>query len=194
MTSTGERADQFPAIEKKHGKPMSHWFSMLKKLGDAKYADQLALLQEQGFSRAHANAVVMHHRGSASSRRHDSVDDLLESLPTEHADLIRRIFAAIMKKNPRLELVVAWNQPMLKLGKEYVIGVSASKKHLTIGPLGRRTHRGVRFGTGRLRIEQEDLQGSPRLEGRCGVAESSRSVSPGRDHVTRIHVRRDSPT
>jgi uncharacterized protein YdhG (YjbR/CyaY superfamily) len=136
VTANGQRSDHFPAIEKKHGKPMSHWFSMLKKLGDAKYADQLALLQEQGFSRAHANAVVMHHRGSASSRRHDSVDDLLDSLPAEHADLMRRMFAAIMKKNPRLELVVAWNQPMLKLGKEYVIGVSASKKHLTIGPWG----------------------------------------------------------
>ena len=61
---------------------------------------------------------------------------MLESLPAEHADLIRRIFAAITKKHPKLELVVAWNQPMLKLGKEYVIGVSASKNHLTIGPWG----------------------------------------------------------
>jgi uncharacterized protein YdhG (YjbR/CyaY superfamily) len=136
MTNEGDRSQHFPAIEKKHGKPMSHWFGQLAKLGDAKYVDQLELLQQQGFSRAHANAVVMHHRGSASSRRHDSVDDLLDSMPTEHADLIRRIFAAITKKHPKLELVVAWNQPMLKLGKEYVIGVSASKNHLTIGPWG----------------------------------------------------------
>ena len=136
MTSSGERSQHFPAIEKKHGKPMSHWFGALERLGEAKYADQLALLQEHGFSRAHANAVVMHHRGSASSRRHDSVDDLLDSMPTDHAALTRRIFTAIMKKHPNLELVVAWNQPMLKLGKEYVIGVSASKNHLTIGPWG----------------------------------------------------------
>lgn len=136
MTSSGERSQHFPAIEKKHGKPMSHWFGQLAKLGDAKYVDQLELLQQQGFSRAHANAVVMHHRGSTTTRRHDSVDELLESLPAEHADLIRRIFAAITKKHPGLESVVAWNQPMLKLGKEYVIGVSASKNHLTIGPWG----------------------------------------------------------
>lgn len=136
MTNEGERSQHFPAIEKKHGRPMTHWFGLLKGLGEAKYADQLALLQEHGFSRANANALVMHHRGSTSSRRHDSVDDLLDSMPTAHAELIRRIFAAITKKHPKLELVVAWNQPMLKLGKEYVIGVSASKNHLTIGPWG----------------------------------------------------------
>lgn len=144
MTSSGERSRHFPAIEKKHGRPMTHWFGLLKKLDGAqgagkdgaKYEAQLALLQEHGFSRAHANAVVMHHRGSTSSRRHDSVDDLLDSLPTAHAELIRRIFAAITKKHPTLETVVAWNQPMLKSGKEYVIGVSASKNHLTIGPWG----------------------------------------------------------
>jgi uncharacterized protein YdhG (YjbR/CyaY superfamily) len=78
----------------------------------------------------------MHHRGSTSSKRHDSVDELLDSLPAAHADLTRRIFSAITKKYPRLELVVAWNQPMLKSGKDYVIGVSASKNHLTIGPWG----------------------------------------------------------
>ena len=136
MTNEGDRSRHFPAIEKKHGKPMRHWFALLAKLGDVKYVDQLELLQQQGFSRAHANAVVMYHRGSTTTRRHDSVDDLLESLPTEHADLIRRIFAAITKKHPTLESVVAWNQPMLKSGKDYVIGVSASKKHLTIGPWG----------------------------------------------------------
>jgi uncharacterized protein YdhG (YjbR/CyaY superfamily) len=134
--NVGERSRVFPAIEKKHGKPMKHWFTLLTKLGDAKYADQLSALQEHGFSRAHANAVVMHHRGSTTSRRHDSVDDLLDSLGPEHRDLIRRIFAAIMKEHPRLELVVAWNQPMLKCGKDYVIGVSAAKNHLTIGPWG----------------------------------------------------------
>lgn len=136
MASSGDRAAHFPAIEKKHGRPIKHWFDQLKKLEDAKYADQLAFLQEHGFSRAHANAVVMHHRGSTTSRRHSSVDELLDALTPEQADLIRRILDAITKNHPNLESVVAWNQPMLKLGKDYVIGVSASKKHLTIGPWG----------------------------------------------------------
>jgi uncharacterized protein YdhG (YjbR/CyaY superfamily) len=29
---------------------------------------------------------------------------------------------------------MAWNQPMLKLGDHYILGVSVSKNHLTIGP------------------------------------------------------------
>jgi uncharacterized protein YdhG (YjbR/CyaY superfamily) len=141
-TSTGARSDHFPAIEKKHGRPMKFWFDLLTKNdkaknGDVKYAEQIALLREgHGFSQAHANAVVMHHRGSTTSRRHDSVDDLFASLGPDHARLARDIFAAIRKKYRDLELVVAWNQPMLKSGKDYVIGVSASKNHLTIGPWG----------------------------------------------------------
>lgn len=136
-TSSGERSAQFPAIEKKYGKPIKHWFTQLSKLGDAKYADQIALLREKySFSQAHANAVVMHHRGSTTSRRHSSVDELIASLPTDHQKVITEIFAVILKKFPQLELVVAWNQPMLKSGKDYVMGVSASKNHITIAPWG----------------------------------------------------------
>ena len=133
----GERAKFFPAIEKKHGQPMRFWFELLTALGDAKYADQIALLREDhGFSQAHANAVVMHHRGSTSSRRHSGSDAYFASIGPEHARLTREILDAITKKYPKLELVIAWNQPMLKSGKDYVIGISASKKHLTIGPWG----------------------------------------------------------
>ena len=135
--STGDRSAHFPAIEKKHGQPMRFWFDLLSDLGDAKYAEQIALLREgHGFSQAHANAVVMQHRGSTSSRRHSSVEELLDSLGDQHALLTRQIFSAITKKYPKLESVVAWNQPMLKSGDDYVIGVSASKNHLTIGPWG----------------------------------------------------------
>lgn len=134
---SGDRSAHFPAIEKKYGKPMKHWFTQLSKMDDAKYADQIALLRENyGFSQAHANAVVMHHRGSTTSRRHSSVDELLASLPSEQRKIINEIFTTILKKFPHLELVVAWNQPMLKHGKDYVIGLSASKNHITIGPWG----------------------------------------------------------
>lgn len=136
-TQSGDRSSYFPAIEKKHGKPIEYWFAQLSKLGEAKYADQLALLREKhGFSQAHANAVVMHHRGSTTSRRHSSVDELLATLSSEHRMLIEKIIDGLVKKFPDLELVVAWNQPMLKYGKDYVIGLSASKNHITIGPWG----------------------------------------------------------
>lgn len=137
-TSDGDRAAYFPAIEKKHREPIQFWFDILSAMGEAKYADQIDVLRtKHGFSQSHANAVVMHHRGSTTSRRHSSIDELLDSLEPAHAELTRRILGAITKKYPKLEAVVAWNQPMLKSGSEYVIGVSASKKHLTIGPWGK---------------------------------------------------------
>ena len=38
----------------------------------------------------------------------------------------------IEKKFPDLELVIAWNQPMLKSGDGYVIGVMLTKGHMSI--------------------------------------------------------------
>lgn len=136
-SSENDRSTVFPKIEQKYGQPMSYWFDQLTTLGEAKYPEQISLLREKfGFSQAHANAVVMYHRGSTTTRRHDSVDELLASLGMRHEKLTRDILDTITKKYPRLERVVAWNQPMLKYGKEYVIGISASKNHLTIGPWG----------------------------------------------------------
>jgi uncharacterized protein YdhG (YjbR/CyaY superfamily) len=44
------------------------------------------------------------------------------------------IFSTITEKYPDLELVIAWNQPMLRQGKAYIIGISVSKNHMTINP------------------------------------------------------------
>ena len=137
MASGGDRAAQFPAIEKKHGKPIAHWLKQVEKLGDAKYADQLDLLvSKHGFSRAHANAVVMYSRGSTSTRKFDDPESFLAALGGEREATARAILRAISKKFPELELVVAWNQPMFKTGKHYVFGLSAATNHLTIAPWG----------------------------------------------------------
>lgn len=136
--SSGERSKYFPAIEKKHGKPMSHWITRVRDLGDAKYADQLALLQEKfGFSKVHANAVVMSVRGSATSKRYSNPDEYFSSIDSEAAATAREIFAAIMKTNPQLELVIAWNQPILKAPNGYVVGLFAAKNHLTVNPFSK---------------------------------------------------------
>ena len=133
--NSGARSDFFPAIEKKHGKPIAQWISSVKKLGKATYAEQMALLQEtHGFSRNHANAVVMHVRGSLTSKRHASPEAYFAGLEPRARDTAQAIFAVIAKKHPDLELVMAWNQPMLRIGKDYVFGLSASKNHLTINP------------------------------------------------------------
>ena len=47
---------------------------------------------------------------------------------------IKAIFKAITKKYPKLELVIAWNQPMLKVDTRYVFGVSVTKKYILMAP------------------------------------------------------------
>ena len=130
---SGDRSSHFPAIEKKHGKPVKFWLKELAALGDAKYAEQIEFLRERhGFSQAHANAVVMYARGSTSSRRFADPEAFFTSLGGDREATARAIFAAITDKYPDLELVIAWNQPMLRKGKDYVFGVSAATHHLLI--------------------------------------------------------------
>jgi len=40
----------------------------------------------------------------------------------------------IQGKYPKLELVIAWNQPMLRDGSKYVFGISATKGYLLMAP------------------------------------------------------------
>lgn len=133
----GDRSAHFPAIEKKHGKPVAFWLKELKGLGDAKYADQISFLRERhGFSQAHANALVMYARGSTTTRRVDTPEAYFRGLGGEREKLARAIFAAVTSKFPKLEAVIAWNQPMLKQGKDYVFGLSAARNHLLIAAVG----------------------------------------------------------
>jgi len=132
-----DRSAYFPAIEKKHGQPMSYWFDVMAEISDRKYPEQMAYLQENhGFSRAHANALVLYSRGSTTSRRFATLDDYLAGVDDQKGATVRAIFAAITAKYRDLETVIAWNQPMLKQGNEYVIGVSVAKQHILIGPWG----------------------------------------------------------
>ncbi len=133
--ATGERSDYFPKIEAKHGKPVEHWFDQLAMLDSDKYPDQVGFLKnERGFSQAHANAVVMFYRGSTSSQRHSDSEDYFSKLAPTHRDLAKSIFAAISAKYPELELVVAWNQPMLRNEHAYVFGLSTASNHVSINP------------------------------------------------------------
>lgn len=135
MKDKSKRESHFPAIEKRYGEPMKYWFIQMKKVSGKKYPEQIAFLMESfGFSRAHANALVMYSRGSLSSRRHETPKDFFASLEPVKAKTMRKIFRVIMKKYPKLELVIAWNQPMLKHGDSYVFGCSALKNHLLIAP------------------------------------------------------------
>ena len=133
--ASGARSAFFPAIEKKYGEKITYWISLVKDLGDAKYPEQIAFLRENyGFSQAHANALVMHVRGSASSKRFDTPKEFFLKLDPVAAKTTKKIFKEIQSKYPKLELVIAWNQPMLRLEKEYIFGLSVAKNHITLAP------------------------------------------------------------
>ena len=134
-TDKGDRAAYFPKIEAKYGQPMRYWHSVMKDIVDLKYPQQIAYLKEEhGFSQAHANALVMYSKGSKSSRRFDNLDGYLKNQDEIKSKTIRKIFKVIQVKYPKLELVIAWNQPMLKMGSEYLFGASILKNHILIAP------------------------------------------------------------
>ena len=133
------RESHFPSIEKKYGEPMKYWFAIMKKLEGKKYPEQVAHLKENyGFSQAHANALVMFSRGSTSTRKFENPSDFYKTIKPDQVKTVKKIFNVIQNKYPKLDLVIAWNQPMLKKGDEYLIGVSVLKNHILLGPW--RTH------------------------------------------------------
>ena len=137
MVTNPDRSSYFPVIERKYGQPMSYWFDQMEQVADRKYPEQIAFLKENhGFSQAHANALVMYCRGSKSSRRHDTLDDYLAEFDETKQATVRAIFRALTSKYRKAEVVIAWNQPMLKLDGQYVIGVSVLTNHILLGPWG----------------------------------------------------------
>ncbi|MFM6841468.1 MAG: DUF4287 domain-containing protein [Candidatus Planktophila sp.] len=135
MPKSGDREAYFPLIEKKYGEKMAYWFKVMKQLEGEKYPVQVAHLKENyGFSQAHANALVMYSRGSESSKRFETPAQYYKTIDATQAKTIKAIFKAIQSKYPELELVIAWNQPMLKLEKSYLFGCSTATHHILIAP------------------------------------------------------------
>lgn len=129
------REAHFPAIEKRYGEKMTYWFKELAGLESKKYPEQVAhLRQNYGFSQAHANALVMYLRGSTSSRRYETPNDYFKTLSPQQRKTIKAIFTAITTRYPQLELVIAWNKPMVVLDKTYIFGASAAKNHILLAP------------------------------------------------------------
>jgi hypothetical protein len=53
----------FPSIEKKYGKPISHWMNVLDAMQDMKHMEMVAALKSRHeMGHGHANALVAHHR------------------------------------------------------------------------------------------------------------------------------------
>ena len=129
------REAHFPLIEKKYGEPMKYWFKVMASIKDKKYPEQISHLRENyGFSQAHANALVMFSRGSTTTRKFETPSDYFKSIDPIQAKTLRKVFRVLKAKFPELELVTAWNQPMLRKGTQYVLGASVTKNYLLIAP------------------------------------------------------------
>ena len=138
---------------------MKYWFGVMKEIADRKYPEQIAFLKEEhGFSQAHANALVMYSRGSKSSRRFDSFDDFLKKHDAVKQRTVKKIFRAIQKKYPKLELVIAWNQPMLKMGSSYLFGVSVLEKHILLAPFNAKVLDSMKKELAEYKVNKKTVQ------------------------------------
>jgi len=107
----------------------------MASIKDEKYPAQIAHLRENyGFSQAHANALVMFSRGSTTTRKFEAPSDFYKSIDPVQAKTLRKVFRILTAKFPDLELVIAWNQPMMRKGSQYVFGASVAKNHILIAP------------------------------------------------------------
>jgi len=159
VSRSGDRSDYFPAIEKRYGQPMSYWFGVMKEMQDQKYAEQMAYLQEDhGFSRAHANALVLYSRGSTTSKRFTSVEDFLAQHDAVKQATIRTILKAVQTKFPKAEIVMAWNQPMVKYRGKYIFGVSVASRHILIAPFNSEVIDEFRPRLGDYRVNKKTIQ------------------------------------
>jgi uncharacterized protein YdhG (YjbR/CyaY superfamily) len=76
----------------------------------------------------------MFTRGSKSSKRFNTLEQYLEPFDSVKKKTVKAIFKAIKTKYPKMEIVIAWNQPMLKLGDDYIFGVTVLKNHILMAP------------------------------------------------------------
>ncbi len=91
-------------------------------------------METHGFSRAHANAVVMFHRGPPSSRQSYDLDGRLAEVDPVASARIRRILEGLQTRHPGTDVVIAWNQPFLRLGDRSLFSVGAQRAHLLASP------------------------------------------------------------
>ena len=67
-----------------------------------------------------------------------TLKEYLETLPEEQTNRMNELFDWIIEKYPNMESRIGWNQPMFTDHGTFIIGFSASKKHMsaTIEPQG----------------------------------------------------------
>ena len=61
-----------------------------------------------------------------------NLEEFYASLPEDQRRAITRLVEFVASTHPELELVLAWNQPMFRLGKKYLVGFMPTKKHINL--------------------------------------------------------------
>jgi uncharacterized protein YdhG (YjbR/CyaY superfamily) len=131
----------------------------MAKIADKKYPEQIAHLQENyGFSKAHANALVMYSRGSLSSKKFETLADYYRSIDPTQARTLRKIFKTIRDKHPNLEHLIAWNQPVMRLENMYVFGAGVAKNHMLLNPFSKKALESVMKRYPDLKINKHTIQ------------------------------------
>lgn len=157
--ATGDRTKQFPLIEKKYGHPIDFWLKRLKELGTDRYQAQSEYLQEEfGFSRAHANTVIMYSRGSTSTKAFSDAEGYFATLPDVQAATLRNIIEVVRKKHKNLEVVISWNKPMIKIDGQYILGLAAVSNHMLLLPWGDDMVNHVKDRTKHLVVNKKTIQ------------------------------------
>jgi uncharacterized protein YdhG (YjbR/CyaY superfamily) len=133
--SDGDRTRHWPAIERRYGQHISHWLDLVAERAEQRYPEQLAyLMEEHGFSRTHANAVVMYARGSTSSRRFDDLEGYLAGKDPVGAATVRAMLDGLVARHPGTHVEIAWNQPFLTRDGQRLFSVGVQQGHLLAAP------------------------------------------------------------
>jgi uncharacterized protein YdhG (YjbR/CyaY superfamily) len=116
-------------------RPVSHWLDLIAERGEARYPDLIDFLREEhGLSRTHANALVMHARGSTTSQQFRSLEDYLEGKDRVGASTVRSMFDGLVARHPGTRVTLAWNQPFLTLEQRRLFSVGVMARHLIAAP------------------------------------------------------------
>jgi len=70
----------------------------------------------------------------SGAAKHLTIEGYLGSVEPVKARTLRSIIQSILSTSDKLEGVIAWNVPQIRLGRHYVFGLCAYKNHLTLAP------------------------------------------------------------
>jgi len=70
----------------------------------------------------------------SGAAKHLTIEAYLGSVEPVKARTLRSIIQSILSTSDKLEGVIAWNVPQIRLGRHYVFGLCAYKNHLTLAP------------------------------------------------------------